>query len=81
MLHRIPKSARRLAQSVRELNQAILDNDNERESRLYTELELIVPIICDNREIVDARSRERRADGLLRLSIDPLSRFEDMIRD
>jgi hypothetical protein len=58
----VPKSARRFAQLVKELNQAILDNDPEHESRLYPELESIVALMGDNHPEVERRtvSRERK---------------------
>jgi hypothetical protein len=60
MPHRVPKSTNRLAQLVKELNQAIVDNDNERESRLYSELESIVTYIRDKPEVESSTTwRER----------------------
>jgi hypothetical protein len=62
MPHRVPKCARHFAQLAKELNQAILDNDDERQSSLYHELESIVALNRDSPEVESkaALSRERR---------------------
>jgi len=60
MLQVRSKSARRFAQLVKELNDAIAANDYGRESRVHSELESIVAVIRERHEIARAHSRERR---------------------
>jgi hypothetical protein len=57
---RVPNSARRFAQLVKELNQAILDNDKEREARLYSELESIALMRVNPEAASGMRCRERK---------------------
>jgi hypothetical protein len=78
MPHRVPESARRLAQLVKELNQAIVDNDTERESRLYSELESIVALTRNNPEIENnMRARERkRIVGAINRSLEKIRKYD-----
>jgi hypothetical protein len=60
MLQVRSKNARRFAQLVKQLNDAIADDDYGRESRVHSELESIAAVIRDRHEIAKARSLERR---------------------
>ena len=75
---RVPQRVRRFAQLVKELNQAILDNDNEREARLYSELESISALIRDNPENESGtRSRERqRIVGAINRSLEKIRKYD-----
>jgi hypothetical protein len=78
---RVPKSARRFAQLVKELNQAVLDNDNEREARLYSELESIVAFIRDNPQIESStasRERKRIVEAINR-SLEKIRKYDPLL--
>ena len=78
---RIPQRIRRFAQLVKELNQAILDNDHEREARLNSELESISARIRDNSQIESStRSRERqRIVGAINRSLEKIRQYDPIL--
>jgi hypothetical protein len=78
MLPRVPQRIRRFFQLVNELNQAILDNDHEREAQIYSELESISALIRDNPQIESStRSRERqRIVGAINRSLEKIRTYD-----
>jgi hypothetical protein len=77
----VPERVSRFAQLVKELNQAILDNDNEREARLYSELESISAPIRANPQIESStRSRERqRIVGAINRSLEKIRKNDPIL--
>ena len=77
----VPERVRRFAQLVKELNQAILDNDHEREVRLYSELESISALTRDNPQSESGtRSRERqRIVGAINRSLEKIRQYDPML--
>jgi hypothetical protein len=76
MPHRVPKSARRFAQLVKELNRAIVDNDSEREARL-SELESIAALIRDPKVESRTPSRERkRVIAAINRSLEKIRKYD-----
>jgi hypothetical protein len=77
MPHRVPKSTNRLAQLVKELNQAIVDNDTEGESRLYSELESIVALVRDPKGEGSELTRERkRVIAAINRSLEKIRKYD-----
>lgn len=77
----VPERVRRFAQLVKELNQAILDNDHEREVRLYSELESISALTRDNPQSESGtRSRERqRIVGAINRSLEKIRQYDPIL--
>ena len=75
---RVAERVRRFAQLVKELNQAILDNDHEREARLYSELESISARIRVNPQTESSkRARERqRIVGAINRSLEKIRQYD-----
>jgi hypothetical protein len=78
---RVPQRVRRFAQLVKELNQAILDNDRQREAQLHSELESISALIRDNRQIESSTcSRERqRILGAINRSLEKIRKYDPIL--
>ena len=78
---RVPQRVRRFAQLVKELNQAILDNDHEREARLYSELESISARSHANPQIESStRTRERqRIVGAINRSLEKIRQYDPIL--
>ena len=66
---------------VKELNQAILDNDHQREARLYSDLESISALIRANPQIErSTRSRERqRIVGAINRSLEKIRQYDPLL--
>ena len=78
---RVPERVHRFAQLVKELNQAILDNNHEREARLYSELESISALMRANPRMESStRARERqRIVGAINRSLEKIRQYDPIL--
>ena len=79
MQPRVPERARRFAQLVKELNQAILDDDHDREARLYSELESISARIRTNAEIESCSRERQRIVGAINRSLEKIRQYDPIL--
>ena len=75
---RVPQRVRRFAQLVKELNQAILDNDRKREARLYSELESI-SARANPQSASSTRARERQRIGAINRSLEKIRQYDPIL--